>query len=181
MSDVLDGLRRQLGIEPELPTAAARRSPVPTLGRATPVPSLADIARAGGPATSRFPDGLRACLTLTAVVAALVAGVHQAAFDAWSHSPSHLWRYAADLLGWPNPLVQTLVAAAGAAAILAVAVVSRGFTRVRPWWAWATVLATAAAGLASLPLLVVFAVTAAVFGLIIAVVYSLLASVASSL
>ncbi|MDA8186283.1 MAG: hypothetical protein M0035_18005 [Actinomycetota bacterium] len=77
----------------------------------------------------------------------MIAGVHQVAFEAWSHPSSHIWRVAADLAGWPDPLAQTLVVAAGAAAILVVATVWWGFTRARPWRAWATVFATAGAAL----------------------------------
>lgn len=181
MTNILDDLRRQLGIEPELPTVAAQWSSAPPPAQANPVPSLADVARAGRPVTSRFPDGVRACLALTAMVAAVVAGVHQVAFEAWSHSPSHLWRYAADLAGWPNPLFQTLLAAASAAAIAVVAAATWGFTRVTPYWAWAAVVAAAAAALASLPCLIVFAVAAALFALIIIVAVAVFVGLAMSL
>jgi len=158
MATGLDSIRRQYSTAAADGSGGARFTGPP--GGA---PRLAQVVAAGGAVPVRFPDHVRWYLAAAVGAAGLVTGVHQLAFRAWSTSSNHFWRDAADVIGWPTPLAQTVVGAAGGAALVVLFAWTWGFTRVRPALAWMTVATAAAASLGAAPLLAVLAIVAVFF------------------
>jgi hypothetical protein len=158
-SSSLDQIRRNLGIDPEIPRVRPRTP-------ATAGPTLGSVVAAGGPPASRYSDEVRTWLAVTIVLGGLDAALHQLVYSAMAHSGG-LYQYGAALLGWPAPLAQTIIVAATTLVLLFSALATGGFTKVGAAAGPATVVASIVSDVALIPAAIVLAAAALAVALMI--------------
>jgi hypothetical protein len=182
--DPLNEMRREMG-ELDLPVSPSQtpaQSPrvQPTVRQS---PALASVAAAGGCHSERLDDSVRSGLLILAGLCVLVAFVHPVVFRSLNNSKEGWTKFASAILGWPGPSVQPIIAGIGIGVLLAGAVATAGFARVKPWQSNALVAITVVLVAAVLPLLVFFVlfiafwVIAIVLGIaVIVILFAILAS-----
>src|SRR5579859_2397698 len=152
-SAVLDEVREAAGLRTEEPAVSW-----PTPGQ--PVPGIhvlrPDVAgRGGSPAGSPGDRMRRLACGLIAVSGGVAAG-HQALAGAFAGAHgAGPFGAAAALLAWPLPLLQPVLAGAGAVVLSALGVLTGGWRRLGPRQGWLLAGAAVAAILGAAPLVLV--------------------------
>ena len=152
----------------------APRAPAGT-GLAHPAPArLPDVVRAGRYPADELSARVRRFVAGTAVAAALVGITHGLLAGWLAHATGGPWSAARAVVDWPWPVAQQILAVVAA---IALAAATGGYWRISRELSWPLLAATIAAALGAGPMVLVCAVTAAVWALIAAVVAVMVALV----
>jgi hypothetical protein len=111
---------------------------------------------------------MRQLLSVVTVVSGGVALTHQVLAGALAHGGGP-WGAAATLLAWPVPLIQPILAGAGALLLCAVGVMTTGWRDIGPRQDWLLLAGAIAAVLGAGPMVLVCVLTAVVCVLIVVV------------
>lgn len=166
MDTPLDAVRAEIGLRPADPASQRLGRSVRTAGAP---PSLSAIARAGRYSVEALSTRSRLFVSGTAVLATAVALTHQLLAGAMADAYSGPWSAARAVLVWPWPLTQTIVSAVGAGTLVVIALMTDGYLRVSREMSWPLLIATAVAILGAGPMLLVCAITAVVYAVIIVI------------
>jgi hypothetical protein len=182
MATPLDEVRERSGLRSVSPEPTNQRS----AGTQTSASiRLGDVAQAGRYPAEELSTRTRLFIGGAAAAAGIVALTHGLLADALASDHAGAWNVARALVSWPFPVAQQVVAAIAAVTLLVIALSTEGYDHVSPGKSWPLLAATIAAVLGAGPTVLVCAVTAVVWALIIVlvivVVIAILAVVAMAL
>jgi hypothetical protein len=148
----------------------------PGQGKPARTPSLADVLAAGGQTGSRLTTRSRRALWIALAALAVVAIAHPFLTEALASGTggNDPLQFGATVLSWPSPAVQPVICAAAVAALIVLAIFTRGFS-------WATARATRAAmtaiitgSVAALPFALVLLGFALLLALAVAIIVAII-------